>query len=90
MLDSEVRRSRGSALPLSGDSASGMYVSSGATYQNTDKKYADAAYDYLKCGAQKWRIHVALADPFASGRGSFFRFDSLPRKRDYKSPPKCH
>ena len=38
-------------------------VSSGAAYQNTDKKYANAAYDYLECGAEKWSIHVALADP---------------------------
>jgi hypothetical protein len=38
-------------------------VSSGAAYQNTDKKDANAAYDYLKCGPEKRGIHVALADP---------------------------
>ena len=50
--------------PLSRDSeAASWLVSLGAAYQDTDKEYANAAYDYLKCGAEKWRIHVALADP---------------------------
>lgn len=35
----------------------------GAAYQNADHKYANAADNYLKCGAKKWSVHVATADP---------------------------
>lgn len=37
--------------------------SSGTAGQNPDQQHANASDNYLKCDAEKWRIHVAIANP---------------------------
>jgi hypothetical protein len=38
-------------------------IRSRASDPDPNQKDQDSTHDHLKCGAEKWRIHISLADP---------------------------